>query len=104
MLGATTLTTIYYLVAKAVGAEKARLTTQSLLGVFQIAPVDHGVLANAARSPITDFEDAVLHEAGRGWGVDALVTRDPEDFRSGNLLVLSPQQLQKDLDTTKEGA
>jgi predicted nucleic acid-binding protein len=104
VLGATTLTTIHYLVAKAVGSEKARSATQGLLGVFQIAPVDHGVLENAARSPIKDFEDAVLHEAGKGWGVDALVTRDPEDFRSGNLPVFSPRQLQRDFDAAQEEA
>jgi predicted nucleic acid-binding protein len=104
VLGATTLTTIYYLVAKAAGREKARSTTRSLLGVFQIAPVDHGVLEEAARSPIKDFEDAVLHEAGKRWGVDALVTRDPEDFRSASLLVLSPQQLQTGLATAEGGA
>lgn len=102
ILGATTLTTIYYLVAKASGQEKARLATQSLLGMFQVASVDHGVLESAARSPIKDFEDAVLHEAGRGWGVDVLVTRDPEDFRNGNLLVLSPQQLQATVESPPE--
>jgi predicted nucleic acid-binding protein len=93
VLGATTLTTIYYLVAKALGRPAAHLAIRDLIELFQIAAVDHQVLARAADSPVKDFEDAVLSEAGLATGVEAVVTRDPEGFRDSRLLVLSPQQL-----------
>lgn len=93
VLGATTLTTIHYLVEKASGEEQARVAVRDLVSLFQIAPVDREVLERAVNSPITDFEDAVLHEAGVLAKVDAVVTRDPSGFHAGTLPVLSPQEL-----------
>ncbi len=93
VLGATTLTTIYYLVAKALGRPAARSAIRDLVDLFLVAPVDHQVLSRAADSPIKDFEDAVLSEAGLATGVEAVVTRDPEGFKDSRLAVFSPQQL-----------
>jgi predicted nucleic acid-binding protein len=92
-LGATTLTTIYYLTAKVSGKAQARTTVKSLVALFEIAAVGRDVLARAADSPLVDFEDAVLHEAGVALGVDAIVTRDPQGFRGGSLPIFSPEEL-----------
>ncbi len=100
VLGATTLTTIHYLTAKALGKPVARITVRKLIGLFQIAAVDRGILARAEGSSIEDFEDAVLHEAGLAAEVDAVVTRDPKDFRSSRIPVFSPQQLHATLSET----
>ena len=94
VLGATTLTTIHYLVAKASGNTVARSAVRDLVGLFQIAAVNQEVLSKAVESPLKDFEDAVLAEAGILESVDAIVTRDPGDFRDSPLSVLSPQELQ----------
>jgi predicted nucleic acid-binding protein len=93
VLGATTLTTIYYLVAKAAGGQAARSTVRSLIDLFEIAAVDRKALKDAIDSPLVDFEDAVLLEAGVAVDVDAIVTRDPDGFRADRLPVLSPRQL-----------
>ncbi len=50
------------------------------------------------RSEITDFEDAVVHEAGKNVKVEAIVTRNPKDFKKGTLPVYSPEELLKKLD------
>lgn len=100
VLGATTLTTIYYLSAKQFGKLRARSTVSDLLSLFHVAPVDLSILVRAAESALEDFEDAVLHEAGIAVGVDAVVTRDPGDFQGGLISVLSPQQLQAYLTET----
>ena len=97
VLGATTLTTIYYLVAKASGKTVAHSAIRKLIGLFEIAAVDQKTLKDAVDSPMADFEDAVLLEAGAVFGVDAIVTRDPEDFQSGRLPVFSPWQLHQTL-------
>lgn len=91
-LGATTLTTIYYLATKTVGAEAARQHVGGLLALCQVAAVDRAVLAKALALGFGDFEDAVLHEAARSVGAEAIVTRDPRGFRKGKLLVLTPEE------------
>jgi predicted nucleic acid-binding protein len=91
-LGATTLTTIHYLATKAVGAEAARQHVAGLLALCEVAAVDRTVLAEALALGFGDFEDAVLHEAARSVGAEAIVTRDPRGFRKGSLLVLTPEE------------
>ncbi len=91
-LGATTITTLAYLAEKAVGRKQAKQQISMLLTLFEIAPVTGDVLRRALAGKGPDFEDAVLYEAGRGVGVEAIVTRNSEDFRDGELPVLSPEE------------
>lgn len=92
-LCATTLTTLHYLAAKALGTRKARSQIQRLLELFEVADVTQDVLRSALTLKFPDFEDAVLHEAARLSGVDAIVTRNGKDFGNATLPVLAPQEL-----------
>jgi len=94
MLAGTTVTTIFYLARKALGLEKARHCITSLLSIFSTAPITHDVLTNACRLKITDFEDAVLHEAGRLARVDGIVTRNTRDFSKASLRIYTPAELE----------
>lgn len=91
-LGATTLTTIHYLVAKAGGRKMADSAVKKLLTVFEVAAVDGAVLEAATRLPLPDFEDAVLVEAARSAGADAVVTRDLRGFKKSDLPAYSPEE------------
>ena len=93
-LGATTLTTVYYLATKAVGGQKAWREIRKLLRLFEVAPVNRAVLEAAlVAEGFRDFEDAVLHEAARQVDADALVTRNQSDFRTAVLAVYEPREL-----------
>ncbi len=91
-LGATTVTTIYYLAAKAVGAKTARQEIRKLLALCAVAPVNRPVLEAAFELDFADFEDSVLHEAARQVGAEAVVTRDPKGFKKATLSVLTPDE------------
>ncbi len=75
-LCATTVTTIHYLIAKALGPVEAILHVQSLLSLFTVAPVNRLVLEQALAASFIDFEDAVLHAAA--CHVGGAVDRHPE--------------------------
>ena len=90
VLGATTVTTVFYLASKAVGAEAARRHVRALLELFDVAPVDRAVLGRALDAGFADFEDGVLHEVAGSAGVDAIVTRDRIGFASATLPVFTP--------------
>jgi len=85
LLCCTTVTTIHYLASKAVGPTAAAEHVRTLLMMFHVACVDRDVLRKALDSKFADFEDAVLHEAGRRSGAAAIVTRD-NDFAGSALL------------------
>lgn len=89
---ATTVTTIHYIVTKALGSQAASHHIQSLLSLFSIAPVNRIVLENAAASKFDDFEDAVLHEAACHAGAKYIVTRKIVDFKNSKLPVFQPAE------------
>jgi predicted nucleic acid-binding protein len=92
-LCATTVTTVDYLLGQALAPAKAREALKQLLDLFEIAPVNRPVLEQALRSGISDFEDAVLEQAGRLVAVDAITTRNVRDFEKSTVTVFDPLQL-----------
>ena len=93
LLCATTITTIDYLLTQAMPRPAARQALQKILALFEIAPVNRAVLEEAIRSKVTDFEDAVLDQAGRLAGAEVIVTRNQPDFRFASLKVVGPDEL-----------
>ena len=89
---ATTVTTIDYLASKALGAPAARKLLALLLDLCEVAPVTRAVLSDAIKSPLGDFEDAVLCHAALGCGISAIITRNGKDFRGSGLQIYSPRE------------
>ncbi|MDQ7033117.1 MAG: PIN domain-containing protein [Desulfonauticus sp.] len=90
---ATTVTTIHYLLSKALGVQKATLHIKTLLSLFEIAPVNRVVLEEAIDSKFSDFEDAVLHASALTVGADCIVTRDYSGFKKSQIPVYTPDEL-----------
>ncbi|MBT3605448.1 MAG: PIN domain-containing protein [Candidatus Latescibacteria bacterium] len=97
-LCATTLTDIYYIARPAVGKETALNRICELLDLFEIASVDRSILKTAADGDFLDFEDAVLYESAKRIDIDAIVTRNRDDFEKSDIPVYSPDDLNALLD------
>ena len=91
-LCATTITTVYYLLAKGLSNQQARVHLNSLLHLFEIADVTRPVIESALQLNFSDFEDAVLHEAARYATMDAIVTRNTADFATATLPIYTPDE------------
>ena len=92
-LCATTVTTLDYLLSKAKNREQSKIEIKKLLHLFGISDVNSRVLALAADSAFTDFEDAVLYYSGECAGVDCVVTRNTKDFKHASLPIYTPEEL-----------
>ena len=92
-LGATTITTLDYLLTKTLSTQEAKQIIKKLLTLFDVAPVNRLVLENALESGFVDFEDAVLHAAAMHSGAQAIVTRDEKGFQKAKLPIYSPEAL-----------
>ena len=92
LLCATTITTVDYLLIQAMPRPDANQTLRKLLALFEIAPVNRAVLEEALKSKLTDFEDAVLDQAGRLAGAEVVVTRNQKDFRHASLRIFGPDE------------
>ena len=99
LLSAHAVTTLHDLNAREVGAKKARDTTEALLSVFEVAPVDEAVLRAALALDWRDVEDAVTASAARRAKCQAIVTRNARDFKAPWIRVLTPSEAAAWLDT-----
>ncbi len=98
---ATTVTTIYYLVNKALGKKEANRHIKTLLSFFEIAPVNRSVIEEALNSEFPDFEDAVLHASALTVNADCIVTRNCADFKKAKIPVYSPDELVRIMKSVK---
>lgn len=89
---ATTLTNIYYVVRKAVGAEKASASVRVCLDAFEVCLVDRRILEMALTLPESDFEDGVQVACALSLNLDAIVTRDKAAFKSVGIAALAPEE------------
>lgn len=92
-LAAHTVTTLRYLLARHRGRGAARREVGLLLRLFEIVPVDEDRLLQALDLDLPDFEDGVQAACAEKVAVDALVTRNEDDFEGVGVAVLSPVAL-----------
>lgn len=86
---ATTLTDIFYIVRKQRGREIAKQAIFRILTAMQVCTVNRGILEAAISSQIADFEDAIQLACATSEDLDAIITRDTQDFAGSNLPILS---------------
>lgn len=94
-LSDTTVTIVHAVATRLVGRERANKEVQKLLLLFEIAPATRVVLEGALFALGSDLEDAILGEAARHVGADALVTRRPDAYPDSKVAVYTPERFLK---------
>lgn len=89
-VSAITPTNIFYIVRKKAGLDKAREAVAAVLATLEVCAVDKHVLSGASKLPISDFEDSVQVSSAMNANLDAVVTRNLNDFKNSPLPVYSP--------------
>jgi len=92
-LAAHSITTLFYLIAKARSPQQAKVVITDLLQFLSVAQVNQTTLEQALNLPYADFEDAMQMMAAVQSGSQYLVTRNPQDYKEGPLIVLQPAEL-----------
>ncbi len=95
LIAATTVTTIFYLATKVLGASSAKNSISRLLQLFEVAPINRVVLEQAVNTSFSDFEDAILYQSAVQAGAHGLVTRDIQGFKKAELPIYTPMELLK---------
>jgi predicted nucleic acid-binding protein len=89
-IAAITPLNVFYITRKAVGAEKAKQVIIDLLMVVRVCPLDYSILTSALPMPFSDYEDAVQHASATASGLDAIVTRNLDDYKNATLPIFAP--------------
>jgi hypothetical protein len=66
-----------------------------VLKVFYPATVTDNNIYQALDLEWDDFEDSVQYIVGEGFAVDYIVTRNTQDFASGSIPTVTPEQFVK---------
>jgi len=97
-IGGTTVTTIFYLLAKELSGYKAKKYVRKILKIFNVSNISRVVLEDALESNFTDYEDSVLYQSAIHANLEAIVTRNKKDFTHSDIPVYRPTELLGALD------
>lgn len=86
----TTVTTIYYLLAKQLTSVEARKHVRKLLKIFNVSVINRIVLEDALDLNFNDYEDGVLYQSAVHAHLEVIVTRNEKDFGKSEIPVFSP--------------
>lgn len=97
VVSAASLPTVFYLVQRAEGREYALTSVHLLFDELEIAAVDLTTVQSALGMSGVDFEDNLQIACAMQHHADAIITRDPADFISSPVPILSPAELLRTL-------
>jgi predicted nucleic acid-binding protein len=91
-ISASAVTDIFYISAKKLGKKGAKEAIKHLLYIYRAATVTDTDIYKALDLTWDDFEDSVQFTVGEGLCVDYIVTRNAQDFSSGHIPAVTPEQ------------
>jgi predicted nucleic acid-binding protein len=95
---ATTLTNIFYIARRQTRSiELARQAVSETLMLMEVCLVERAILEAAFASNLRDFEDAVQLACAMASRLDAIITRNAQDFAGATLPILSTSELLESL-------
>lgn len=86
------VTTLYYIVQRSAGKERAGELVDWLLARFEIVPQDKTQFVRARGLSMPDFEDAALAVAAEAAGCDLILTRNVTDFEGSPIPARTPEE------------
>lgn len=101
-VSASSLTDIYYIARRQKGRDVARKAVRLCLDVFDVCKVDDQLLEQAYALAGQDFEDDLQIASVQFYGLNAIVTRDKDDFENSPVPVVSPDELLEQINQEKD--
>ena len=92
-VAAISLPTLFYVVRKAAGLNKAFDAIDLCLQTFEICTVDGVILRNARSMPGSDFEDNVQIACAVQVGVDVIISRDSKGLSNPHIPVRTADEV-----------
>ena len=99
-VSASAITDIYYIANRQIKDRGAvRELLERLLTVVSVAAVSEREIQNALSLEWKDFEDSVQYSVALLSEMDAIVTRNPDDYRQASVRVFMPKQILAELNS-----
>jgi len=92
-ISASTISDLYYLIRKQKGRDLTIEFLQEILTFCQIATVNQAAIIMAFTTNFQDFEDSIQYSTAVVNKLDAIITRNPQDFPIVTPGIITPEQL-----------
>lgn len=92
-ISASTISDLYYLIRKQKGRDLTIEFLQEILTFCQIATVNKAAIIMAFTTNFQDFEDSIQYSTAVVNKLDAIITRNPQDFPIVTPRIITPEQL-----------
>ncbi|NJO73562.1 MAG: PIN domain-containing protein [Leptolyngbyaceae cyanobacterium RM1_406_9] len=92
-ISASTFSDLYYVIRRVKGRDWTLQFLQQMSAICQIATVDEAVISMALTLNFRDFEDAIQYSTAVVNQLDAIATRNPQDFAEAALQIMAPDSL-----------
>ncbi|GCA92536.1 type II toxin-antitoxin system VapC family toxin [Microcystis aeruginosa] len=92
-ISASTFSDLYYIIRKARGRDWTLTYLKQLITFFQIATVNQDAIIMAFTTNFQDFEDSIQYSTAVVNKLDAIITRNPQDFPIVTPRIITPEQL-----------
>lgn len=89
-VSAITPVNVFYFTRKVSDLAAARGVVLTLIASLQVCGIDSQVLRDAEALPVKDYEDAIQVASAMAAGLDAIVTRNVDDYKNSPLPVSLP--------------
>lgn len=100
-VSASTFGDLYYIIRKVRGREWTVNYLRQLVTFCQVVTVDRATITMALTTNFRDFEDAIQYSCAVINQLDAIVTRNPQDFPVTTPRILTPNQLIQELSNSR---
>jgi predicted nucleic acid-binding protein len=96
-ISASSFGDLYYIIRREKGRDLALEFLREIVTVCQVATVDMTAINMALAANFRDFEDAIQNSTAVVNQLDAIVTRNPQDFPVTTPRIMTPNQLIQEL-------
>ena len=96
-ISASTFSDLYYIIRKDQGRDLALDFLRNIVTFCQVASVDRAIISMALTTNFRDFEDTIQYSTAVVNQLDAIVTRNPQDFPVTTPRIMTPNQLIQEL-------
>ncbi|MCA2552638.1 MAG: PIN domain-containing protein [Microcystis sp. M04BS1] len=96
-ISASTISDLYYLIRKQKGRDLTIEFLQEILTFCQIATVNQAAITMAFTTNFQDFEDSIQYSSAVVNQLDAIITRNPQNFPIVTPRIITPEQLISEL-------
>jgi predicted nucleic acid-binding protein len=91
-ISASAITDIFYIAQRKLGKKATKEAMKKVLKIFYPATVTDNHIYQALDLDWEDFEDSVQFIVGESLSVDYIITRNTQDFTSGSIPAITPEQ------------